>query len=286
MGKLVDKLREVTQASGGGLGFLSPARGQERKPRPAALLVIGGRDDAATLQAAAESGADGVILSGWTSDGTGFTSLIETLRKRNTIWGVSLEQDYSAGTLKGAQEQGATFAVLDQSLAARALFDDVGKLDLVVTVEPPTDELAMLSLRAVNLLPVRAALIDARFTSAALTRLSIADFTRLRVIGESLRFPTLVTLRDAPTAESTKVLVELGADALVLSATDASASAFGKQIGDVIAQLEKTPAQREHEGGALLAGLLGGAGQPTDVPGPSPTPRPRPDKPEREPDEE
>jgi hypothetical protein len=288
MAKLVEKLHEVTQASSGGLGFLSPSRGPQRKARPAALLAMGGHDDAAALQSAAEAGADAVIISGWTPSSAGFASLRESLSGRNALWGVALERDYSPGALKEDQEQGAGFAVLGSEMSAAALFEEVEKFDLVVTVEPPRDDLALLSLRAVNLLPAAAALVDARFTPSGLARLSIADFARLRMVWESLRFPTLVTLKGAPEPADVRTLVQLGADGLVLLAEGVSASKFGEQIKGLIAALEETPAKRESEGAPLLAGLLGVSSPTPAVPGPapSPTPRPRPGRPEpEEPDE-
>lgn len=284
MGKLVEKLHTVTQASSSGMGFLSPSRAPERKARPAALLVIGGADDTTALRAAVENGADGVILSGWSNGGVVAAELMEALRKREAVWGVALEEGYEAGALKAAQEEGASFAVLTQGLPASALLEEIEKFDLVVAIQPPRDDLALLSLRAANLLPVQAVLVDAQFTPADLARISIADFTRLRMVAESLVFPTLVTLQGTPSNSDTRTLIQIGADALVLSAAGATASAMAQQVPALIAELERTPARHETGSAPLLAGLLGAPGQAPSVP--SPSPRPRPDRPEREPDEE
>lgn len=287
MGKLVEKLRAVTQASSSGMGFLSPSRAPQRKARPAALLVLGGVDDTAALRAAVENGADGVILSGWSAGATGASSLMEALRKQDAVWGVALEEGYTPGALKTARDEGASFAILAQRLPAASLFEEIEKFDLVVAIEPPRDDLALLSLRAVNLLPAQAVLVDARFTPADLARMSIADFTRLRIVAESLVFPTLVTLEGTPGEIDTRTLIQLGADALVLSAAGATASTLTQQVPALIAELERTPARHESESGPLLSGLLGVSGHTPSLPGPSPRPRPdRPEQPEKEPDEE
>jgi hypothetical protein len=287
MGKLIEKLHAVTQASSSGMGFLSPSRAPERKARPAALLAMGGAGDTAALRAAIENGADGVILSGWSNGATVAADLVEVVSKREGVWGVALEEGYAPGALKAAQEAGASFAVLAQGLPASALLEEIEKFDLVVAIEPPPDDLALLSLRAVNLLPVQAVLVDARFTASDLSRMSITDFTRLRIVAESLVFPTLVTLQGAPGETDTRTLIQLGADALVLSAAGASASAMTQQVPALIAELERTPARHESESGPLLAGLLGASGHTPSLPGPSPRPRPdRPERPEPEPDEE
>jgi hypothetical protein len=282
MGKLIEKLREVTQASSGGMGFFARPQGPERAARPAALLVAGDRGDLAALRAAVENGADGAIIAGWVPGTSGIADLAEAIGRREGIWGVELDTEFSAGTLKAAQEQGASFAVFGVSVPASALFEELDRFDLVVTVEPPQDDLALLSVRAVSLLPAQAALIRAGFTPSGLAHLSIADFTRLRLLWESLRFPTLVTLQGAPEASDVRTLVQLGANALVLSATGVTATAVGQQVKALLAELKRTPPRRESEGAPLLGGLLSAAGRAPTTPEPGPTRRPEP---EREPGE-
>ncbi|GAC1447953.1 MAG: hypothetical protein PVSMB4_04330 [Ktedonobacterales bacterium] len=283
MGKLVDKLREVTQASSRGMGFLGRARGPERAARPAALLVSGGKGDVATLTAAVENGADGVLLSGWSAGSDGFAGLIETVGKRGAVWGIELEGEIGADALAAAHGKGAGFAVLGQTAPASALFEEIERFDRVITIDPPRDDLALLSLRAVNLLPAQAALVQAQFAPGALTRLTIADFTRLRLLWESLRFPSLVTLRGGfPSTSDLRLLVQLGADALVVDGAGAAAPAFGEHVKALVGELERTPARREpDEAGSLLGGLVGSAGEAPAAPAPEPGRRPAP-----EPDEE
>jgi hypothetical protein len=283
MGKLVEKLHQVTQGSSNGFGFFARARTSERAARPAAVLVQGGKSDVPALQAAIDSGADGVIVSSWSVGMAGLSGLTEAVQGREGIWGVALDDQYAAGTLKAAQQQGAAFAVLGEGLPTSALFEEVERFDLVVTVDLPREPIdALLGLRAVNLLPAQAVLIQAGFTPSALAHMSIADFTQLRLHRESLRFPTLLTLEGAPEAASVRTLVQLGADGLVLSAVGATPTAVGQQVKALLAALEATPARRQSEDTVLLSGLLGVPGRPPATPEPEPQRR---REPEREPEE-
>lgn len=288
MGKLIEKLHAVTQASSGGMGFFARPAAPAHKARPAAVFVAGGASDLAALKAAAENGADGAIVTGWRAGATAPAGLADALKAHDAIWGVELDAEAGGDALKAARDQGASFAILGAGAPAGALFEELDKFDRVITVEPPRDDLALLTLRAVNLLPAQAALVRANFSASGLAKLTVADFTRLQLLWESLRFPSLVTLQGTPDAAALRLLVELGADALVLSAAGVEAQPMGEQVKALLAALESTPARREGgEGGSLLAGLLGvtpGA-QPTGVPNPTPSPTPHPE-PSPDPDEE
>jgi hypothetical protein len=284
MGRLVDKLHEVSQGSNAGLGFFGAARGTARKARPMGVLVIGGTGDVAALSAAAEAGADAIALAGWSPGASSFASLIGSLGK-DTVWGVDPGRKVAADALKSAAEAGASFAVLDPEVPASALFADLDKFDLVATIQAPTDELGLLGLRAVNLLPVQSVLVETRLSAATVSGLSVAEFMRLRTIIESVRFPSLVTIDGAFDEPAVKTLVQLGADAVVLSAASGGA-AIGEHIRSLIATLEATPAPHRSEGGPLLSGLLGFSGHQPELPQPSPRPgRPAPE-PEPEPEKE
>lgn len=289
MGKLIEKLHAVTQASSGGMGFFARPQAPAHKARPAAVLVAGGAGDLAALKAAAESGADGVIVTGWRAGAIAPAGLAEALKAHEGVWGVELEAESGGDALKAAHEQGAAFAILGAQAPAGALFfEEIEKFDRVITVEPPRDDLALLTLRAVNLLPAQAALVRADFTPSGLGKLNISDFTRLQLLWESLRFPSLVTVQGMPDTAALRLLVQLGADALVVSAAGGTAQALGEQVKALLTALENTPARSAGgEGGSLLAGLLGatGGGQPATIPGPTPSPRPQPE-PVPDPDEE
>jgi hypothetical protein len=283
MGKLVEKLHAVTQSSGNGMGFFGRPRGPERAGRPAALFVAAPAEESAALATALESGADGVIITGWRPGARGLAAVTPALAARETVAGVRIASDYQAGALKAAADEGASFAILDGSVAARALMEEVEKFDVVVTVTPPADDLGLLALRAVNLLPAQAVLIQADFSASGLARLSIGEFARLRLIWESVGFPSLVTVSGALEDADVRTLVQLGTDALVLSAGSVAAAEVGQRVKALIAQLEKTPAPRARaESVSLLTGLFGG--QTQEMPGPVPGPGRKPETPE--PDEE
>jgi DNA-binding NarL/FixJ family response regulator len=283
MGKLIEKLHAVGQASGNGMGFFGRPRGPQRASRPAAVFIAGTADESATLGAALENGADGVIITGWQPGTRGLAGVTAALAAREAVAGVRIEGEYREGALKAAADEGASFAILDQRVAARALFEEVEKFDVVATVVPPADDLGLLALRAVNLLPAQAALIQADFSAAGLARLTVADFARLRLIWESVGFPSLVTVSGTLEDADVRTLVQLGADGLLLSAAGASAATMGQQVKALIAQLERTPAPRARpESVSLLTGLIGAQAQ--EVPGPVPGPGRKPGTPE--PDEE
>lgn len=279
MGKLVDKLREVGQAGSGGVGFL--ARAQTQKPRPAAIFISAGAGDTAAAEAALKSGADGVIVSGWTRD-TDLSAHTATVGKGSAVLGVALAADGASGQdeLAAAREAGASFAVVDPSTPACLLFEDVDQLDLVVTVDMPRDDLGLVLLRGENLLPAQAALLRAPLRNADLARLTVADFARLRLARESLRFPVLAALADAPDAANARLLVRLGLNGLILPGEGVSASALGAQVKALREELEQTPAGDSSRGSVAIGGLMESAGQSLQQP--HPTRR----EPQREPDEE
>ena len=287
MGKLIEKLHGVSQASSGGMGFFAKPTAPAHKARPAAVFVAGAASDLAALKAAAENGADGVIVTGWRTGATAPAGLADALKAHEGIWGAEMDAEAGGDALKAARDQGASFAILGSGTPAGALFEELDKFDRVITVEPPRDDLALLTLRAVNLLPAQAALVRANFTPSGLAKLTVADFTRLQLLWESLRFPSLVTLQGMPDAAALRLLVELGADALVVSASGAAAASLGEQVKALLTALESTPARRESgEGGSLLTGMFGATGGASiGVPNPTPSPRPHPE-PSPDPEEE
>lgn len=276
MGKLVDKLRDISQAGGSGFGFLGRAQANARKPRPAAILVTLKANDTAAAEAAAKNGADAVILTNWTPS-TDMKALTTALAASSAIWGVEV-QNATADILTRAREAGAAFAILAPTTSASALFEEVEHLDRVITIEPPQDDLTLLLLRGQSLLPAQAAVVRLQLGAKDLASLTISDFTRLKLIVESLRFPALVTLSGVPDAASIKTLVHLGAAGLILT----SAENVGTSVKSLREELERTPIPSEERTTVLLGGLVGGAGEATPTP-----PHREPERePEREPDHE
>lgn len=277
MGKLIEKLHEISQGTSAGFGFMSSAR-TARAPRPAAIFVAVGSGDSEAAAAAVKNGADGLLITGW-QPGTDVAKIAAAARTNGAIWGVEYDGEgkNAEGVLQAALDAGAAFATIGPSAPAVVLFEELEKLDLVITVDPPATELERVLLRAENLLPAQAALVRAHFSSADLAKVTVSDFARLKLIFETLRFPALVTLKDVPAPANAKVLVRMGADALVLPGADASATTLANQVAALRAELEKTPARRDEAGSVAIGGLMQLGGQP---------PAPAPGKPEPEPEKE
>lgn len=263
MGKLVDKLRQVGQGNGGGgVGFFGMSRQQSRPPRPAAIVVTVGASDAQAAQAAIGAGADVLIVSGWQPNVD--TTAIAAAAGDQAIWGVeyAAEGRHAEGTLKKAKDAGAAFAVLSQSTPAVALYDDVESFDFVIQLDIPRDDLGLVLLRAENLLPVQAAMFTSRISSADVARMSVADYARLRLATESLRFLVLLPLADAPQQAHVKPLVRLGVNGLVLQGAGVAPATLGEQVKALREQLEKTPLKGDDRDGETVAitGLMQSAG--------------------------
>ncbi len=281
MGKLVEKLQQISQGSSGAVGFVGLARsqGQARSPRPAAILVAVDAG-AAAGEAVLKQGADGIIVAGW-KETTDTSAIASAAAASGAIWGVDYSAEaYTEGTLKKAHDAGASFALVHATSPAHALFDDVDGFDVIVDVEMPKDDLGLLLLRAENLLPAQAALLRAELAPSGLAKMSVAGFARLRMACEALRFPTLLTLAGAPDPAYVRTLVRLGVSGLVLSAEGVGAEKLGAQVKALREQLEKTPARAEDRMSVAIGGLMDGGGA-------SLTPsRPSRREPEPEPDEE
>ena len=285
MGKFVEKLQQVTQGNGGSVGFvgLARAQGQTRAPRPAALLVSLDMADAASAEAAAKQGADAIIVGGW-RPGANAGKLTAALEPSGVLWGVeyALEGAYSEGALKQAKDAGASFAVLRSSSPAHALFEEVDALDLVMEVDLPQDDLGLVLLRAENFLPAQAALVRAQLSPSSLAKLTVADYARLRLACEVLRFPTLLTLAGAPDADHVRTLVRLGVSGLVLPGAGVGAEKLGAQVKALREQLEKTPARPDDRVPIAIGGLMESSGAsltpPQRTPRREPEPAPEPDE--------
>jgi hypothetical protein len=277
MGKLVEKLQQVSQGSSG-VGFLGP-RKPTQAPRPTALLVSLGAGEGTAAEAAAKNGADAVVVTDWQPSGD-LSKVRSALEANGAIWGVEYAPGRSGeGALKQAQDAGASFAIIGQSSSAHALFEELEAFDLVVEVPVPKDDLGLLLLRAENLLPVQTALLRAQLTSAELASMTVADFARLRLACESLRFPTLLVLAGVPEMSHVRTLVRLGVSGLVLPGAGLSADRLGTQVKSLREQLEKTPARDEDRSHVAIGSLMEAGGQ-------SLTTRPQRREPSPDPDEE
>lgn len=272
MGKLVEKLQQVGQASGGGFGFLR-TRGPERAPRPAAVFVSLGVKDVAGAEAAVKNGVDGILVSGW-KPGADLSGIKGAVESNGAVWGVEYSGEGKAAgdALKSLQDAGADFAIIAGEAPAGLLFEELEQFDLGVATEVPKDDLGLVLQRAENLLPVRVALVQTRLTNGDLERLTVNEFARLRLVCEALRFPTLMTVDDAPEGSSVRLLVRMGVNGIVLAGTGVSGETLGAQVKALREALEKIPMRDEdHERGSVaIGGLMEASGKSLQKPAPEP----------------
>jgi hypothetical protein len=281
MGKLVDKLQQVRQSSGSGIGFFGRSQAAATKPRAAAILVSLGAKDSGAAEAAVAAGADALLLTGWTpkSDLSAFAAATGS-----ALVGAWLAEGEPGtyGTLKQVQQAGAQFAVLGGDASAHMLFEELDHFDRVVTLDVPKDDLALLLLRVQNLVPAQVALLRAPLSASAIAKMSVTEYAHLKLVVESLRFPVLATLDGMPETQSVPVLVRLGFAGLVLPGTGIAAETLAGQVTALREELEKTPISHEESESTLLGGLVGVQGA-----GLAPRPEREPERePERDPEHE
>lgn len=283
MGKLLDKLRQVSQVSGTGIGFLG-ARQAAQKPRPAAIFVTLSSSGATAAEAVSKAGADGVIVIDW-RPGTEVARLKAALGDGMgaPVWGVEITgATSSAEALKEARDAGAAFVVIGQSAPASGLLAarKLDGLDIVVDFELPADDLGLVLIRAENLLPATAALLRTPFSAADLSTMSVGGFTRMRLLFESLRFPVLAPVAEPPDEAQVQLLVRLGAHGIVLPGTDVASAALASQVRSLKESLEQTPANDDDRPGVAIGGLM------ETRPAIGPEPGRQPGEPPHEPGEE
>jgi hypothetical protein len=250
MGKLLEKLDKVSQTSNAGMGFLG-GRTSGHAPRPIGLLVSVKVTDVSAASAAVKNGADGVIALGWK-----FGASLADLKTAagDAAFGVALPADAGAGALKDAQDAGAEFVLAPSALRARALLDEAEKLDVVLELDLPRDDMAMLLLRGQSLAPAQLGLLNTGLGANEIARMSIVDFARMRLVAESLRFPLLISLKEAIAAEDAVTLTRLGFAGVVL-ASQGTAEQVGTQIQSLREALEQVPTPKGETGDVRLGGF-------------------------------
>ena len=100
--------------------------------------------------------------------------------------------------------------------------------------------MAMLLLRGQSLAPAQLGLLNASFGAGEIAHMSVADFARMRLVVESLRFPLLILLKEAIAAGDAVTLTRLGFAGVVL-ASQGTAEQIGTQIQSLREALEQVP---------------------------------------------
>jgi hypothetical protein len=141
------------------------------------------------------------------------------------------------------------------------LLDEVEKLDVVLAVDLPRDDMELLLLRGQSLAPAQLGLLHTELGASDIARMSVADFARMRLVVESLRFPVLISLKEAIAAEDAVTLTRLGFAGVVLS-SQGTAEQIGTQIQSLREALEQVPTPKGEHGDVRLGGFAatGGAG--------------------------
>lgn len=260
MGKLLDKLRHVSQVNGTGFGFLG-ARTEARKPRPAAVVVTLSTADIAAAEAITKAGVDAVIVTDW-RPGADLAQFKAALGSGDSspVWGVELSapETTSPAALEAAHNAGAAFVVMSQQTPASALVaaQPLDGLETVVAIEPPRDDLGLLLVRAENLLPADAAILRAQLSPADLSTMDVGGFARLRLLNESLRFPVLFTVTQAPDEAQTRLLARVGVRGVILPGVKTAGAALAEQVRTLREYLERTPANDDDRTGVAIGGLM------------------------------
>ena len=261
MGKLLDKLRQVSQVNGTGFGFLG-ARTEARKPRPAAVVVTLSTADIAAAEAITKAGVDAVIVTDWRpgADLAQFKAALGT-GDNSPVWGVELSggpETTSPAALEAAHGAGAAFVVMSQQTPASALVaaQQLDGLETVVAIEPPRDDLGLVLVRAENLLPAEAAVLRAQLSPADLSTMDVGGFARLRLLNESRRFPVLVTVTQAPDEAQTRLLARVGVRGIIVPGVKTAGAALAEQVRTLREHLERTPANDDDRTGVAIGGLM------------------------------
>lgn len=260
MGKLIEKLRQVGQGTGGSFGFFG--RGQTRSvvARPAAVLVTLAATDTAGAEAAAKAGVDAVIIAGW-KPSADVKAIKAALESANVLWGVEYSGGAEDDVASAAQQAGAGFLLLGAEAPAAPLYDQSDQLDHVITLSAPNSEMDLLLYRMANALPAHAAMITLPVGMRDLPKQSISDFARLALLTSSLRFPLMAVVDETPNLRAARTMVRLGFDGIVLTGVGASADQISQQVQTLRSDLEKIPlSEGQEREGVSLGGLIGNLG--------------------------
>lgn len=277
MGKLIEKLKQVGQGSGGSFGFFGRGQTPSAPARPAAVLVTLAASDTAGAEAAAKAGADAVIIAGWKPNAD-VKAIKSALESANVLWGVEYSGPAEDDIAPAVQQAGAGFLLLGAEAPAAPLYDQSEQLDRVITLSAPNSEMDLLLYRMANALPAHAAMITLPVGMRDLPKQSVSDFARLALLSSSIRFPLLAVVDETPNLRAARTLVRLGFDGIVLTGVGASADQISQQVQSLRSDLEKIPLSegQEHEG-VSLGGLIGNLGAGV---------QPERREPEKEPDHE
>jgi len=124
----------------------------------------------------------------------------------------------------------------------------------------------LLLVRGQSLAPAQLGLLNTGLGSTEIARMSVADFARMRLVVESLRFPALISLKEAVAAEDALTLTRLGFAGVVL-ASQGTPEQIGTQAQSLREALEQVPTQKTERGDVTLGGYATGGAERRDAGG-------------------
>ena len=237
MGKLIDALHHTGRSGSGAIGFLGQGGGAKAK----AVAIIASASEASAIADLVKAGADAIILPAEAD--------LAAAKDAGVAVGVDARQaaTMSSDALKALHEQGADFVLLAATAPVRALTEEVEHFDRALFIAPPTDDPLLIAFRALNVLDVEVGVLDLNLRAKDLAGLAVQDFARLRLLSESLRFPVILTLAEAPATDDVRTLARLGAQGVWI------ANATTADITRLRDELERVPKEKAPPPG--IAGL-------------------------------
>ena len=257
MGKLLEKLDKVSQTSNAGIGFLG-GRPSGHAPRPIGLLASVKVTDVSAVSAAVKNGVDGIIALGWKS-GASLADL--KTAAGDAALGVELPADAGAGALKEAQDAGADFVLAPSALRARALLDEVEKLDVVLELDLPRDDMEVLLLRGQSLAPAQLGLLNTGLgaTEVNLVRVALQGLGAVLGGTQSLHTNAFDEAIALPTAKAARLALRtqqvIAYESDVTKTVDPFAGSYVMEslTDDLEAAILELMATVEAKGGAVAA---------------------------------
>lgn len=206
MSKFRTRIRDIGRAPGG-MGFAAIAR----QERPRYMLVVAEANSAEEAQAAAEAGADAVIVPGAASSGLSLKVPV----------GVRIE-DATRTEVDSAREAGADFFLFDDGRTHAAALT-VEEMGAVLLLGADQDEQRLRSVSAIDL--------DAVLVEADADVITVREQIELRRVAALTGAPLLVRSNGRADAAILEAWRDAGAPAVLVAASDvASALEAARQV--------------------------------------------------------
>jgi len=199
MSKFRNRIRDIGRAPGG-MGFTALAR----RERPRYVIVVGLASSVAEAQAAAEVGADAVILEGASAEGLSLKVPV----------GVRIA-DATKDEVAAAQASGADFFLFDDGTTHAAALT-VEEMGAVLMLGADQDEQRLRSVAAIDL--------DAVVVEADADTITVREQIELRRVAAMTGATILLQAIGRPTTAMLEAWRDAGAPAVLVPAADVAAT--------------------------------------------------------------